>query len=66
MSFSCYQSSIAEPNLFPKLTNTTVISAEQLAKDFGGLKKLVENLHLKPTYIAGPDISQSGTEYLKE
>ena len=66
LPFLAINLSIAEPNLFPKLTNTTVISAEQLANDFSSLKKLVQILNLKPTYIAGPDISQSGSEYLKE
>ena len=55
----------AEPNLFPVVTNTTIITAEQLAKDFTILKKLLKKLNLKPAYIAGPDTTQGGDFYLE-
>ena len=56
---------IAEPDLFPVITNTTLITAEQLANDFTTLKKLLTKLNLNPAYIAGPDTTQGGGFYLK-
>ena len=56
--------SIPEPDMFPFITNTTVVSAEQLAKDFGTLRGLLDKLNLKPSYVAGPDITNGGDEFL--
>ena len=55
---------ISEPDAFPFITNTTVVSAEQLAKDFGTLRGLLVKLKLKPLYVAGPDITNGGDEFL--
>ena len=46
-----------EPDLFPKVTNTTVVEVEQLVKDFEALKRLLAKLNLNPKYVAGPDVA---------
>ena len=46
-----------EPDLFPEVTNTTVIKADQLAKDFKTLQQLLVKLNMKPKYFAGPDVA---------
>ncbi len=44
----------AEPDLFSE--NITV-KPEQLATDFKSLKQLLDDVKLKPQYIAGPDVA---------
>lgn len=46
-----------EPDLFPEVTNTTVVEVEQLVKDFEVLKSLLDKLGLNPKYVAGPDVA---------
>lgn len=46
-----------EPDLFPEVTNTTVVKVDQLVKDFEALKHLLAKLGLNPKYVAGPDVA---------
>lgn len=50
-----------EPNQFG---NTSVVTAKQLAKDYNTLSNLLQSLHLKPNYVAGPDIAGGGDDFL--
>ena len=52
---------LSEPNQFP---NTSVITAKQLAKDYHTLSELLQSLDLKPNYVAGPDVTDGGDDFL--
>lgn len=54
--------SFPEPNKFP---NTSVVTAKQLAKDYHTLSKLLHRLNLKPRFVAGPDVTQGGEDFLE-
>ena len=41
------------------------ISPEQLAKDFGTLRKLLDKMSITANYVAGPDITQGGDGFLE-
>ena len=50
-----------EPNQFG---NTSVVTAKQLAKDYHTLSNLLQSVHLKPNYVAGPDVTEGGDDFL--